>query len=88
MEDLEIYNLIDEVWEYFPKEFEGYPIMFRKNIITGLIQMQVTDEMAKAMGYPGGLDELREDLRKRLNVMVILPDWTNMGDADVFAKLN
>ena len=88
MKDLEIFNSVDEAWEYYPKEFEGHPIMFRKNILTGLIQMQVTDDMAKAMGYAGGLDELRGFLRERFGRIFILPDWMNMGDADVYAKLN
>lgn len=78
----------ESLWQYFPKEFEGKEIIFRQNIITGLIQMKVTDEMAQANGYKN-LGHMRECIGRDMGTIIILPEWMNVSEpADLYSHLN
>ena len=76
------------LWQYFYKEFQGHEIIFRQNIITGLIQMKVTDEMAIANGYKD-LGDMSECISRNMGTIAILPEWMNVSEeVDIYSHLN
>lgn len=76
------------LWQYFHKEFQGHEIIFRQNLVTGLIQMKLTDEMARANGYES-IGDLSECIGKDMGTIVTLPEWMNVSEAvDMYSHLN
>lgn len=70
----------NKLWRYFPKEFDGRPIMFRQSMINGEIQLRIDDQMAISNGYAS-----REDLQSRMRIYYgrpdfILPDWLTVSN--------
>ena len=78
----------DSIWNYHYRDYQGHEIIFRQNVITGLIQMKVTDEMAVANGYVS-LKDLNETINRDRGTITILPEWMNVSDAaDLHSHLN
>lgn len=76
------------LWQYFHKDFQGHEIIFRQNLITGLIQMKVTDEMAIANGYKD-LGDMSGCISRDMGTIVILPEWMNVSEeVDLQSHLN
>lgn len=78
----------NSIWNYYYRDFQGHEIIFRQNVITGLIQMKVTDEMAVANGY-ASLKDLNETINRDTGTIAILPEWMNVSDkVDLYSHLN
>ncbi|MBD5420978.1 MAG: hypothetical protein HDR47_07085 [Bacteroides sp.] len=76
------------LWQYFHKDFQGYEIIFRQNVVTGLIQMKVTDEMAIANGYKD-LGDMSACISRDMGRVIILPEWMDVSEStDLYSHLN
>lgn len=69
-------------WVYYPEIYEGLSLTFRKSILTGIIQMKVDNDMAKAFGF-NGLQDITEFIKKYYHTDIItLPEWMDMTEAE------
>ena len=76
-------SFIIDVWTYFPESFEGLELMFRRNNLTGIIQMKVDENMALAWGY-SDLKEIETMVKGYYQSdRVELPEWMNLTNAEI-----
>lgn len=76
-------SFIIDVWIYFPESYEGLELMFRRNNLTGIIQMRVDENMALAWGCID-LKEIETMVKEYYQSDIVeLPEWMNLTDAKI-----
>lgn len=80
---------MDGIYRYYPKESNGYSLMFRQNTVTGAIQVKVTDDFAKTQGFKGGLEELSQKTKDHFkDDNIKIAEWITVDSDDLFARMN